>query len=48
MISVNHVSPTLARGLAKERCCTKFYLSCNSIRCALGSYKGVQAISPVQ
>lgn len=46
MIPVNHVSSTLARCLAKELCSTKFHLSCDSMRCALGSYKGVQAIGP--
>ena len=39
MIPVNHVSPTLAWCLAKELCSSKFYLSFNDIRCALGSYK---------
>ena len=48
MIPVNHVSSTLAHCLAKKLCSIKFYSSCNSIRCALGSYKGVQASSPTQ
>lgn len=48
MIAVNHVSPTLAHCLAKKLCSTKLYSSCSSIRRALGSYKGVQAISPTQ
>lgn len=39
MIPVNHVSLTLTWCLAKELCSTKFYLSFNGIRCALGSYK---------